>query len=233
VLGDTLDYGPFAFVEAFVHDRVFNRSDTQSRYALDQQPMIGLWNCNVLARCFSGLVSDTELRSTLMQYETQYFETLHELQRQKLGLTASTDDASDSELFEQFLQQLEREQIDYTIAFRYLSEFYATEKAPRLLSLFAESQAMETWLDRYSRRLKLEPLSDTDRQDRMRTINPKYILRQHLVEHAIQQAQTQHDYSEIKNLRHVLATPYNEHPEYEHYADPRQGNAQSSLSCAS
>lgn len=233
VLGDTLDYGPFAFVEAYNHERVFNRSDTQNRYALDQQPMVGLWNCNVLARCFTGLVSDTELRSTLMQYEPCYFKTLHELQRQKLGLTVSTDDGSDSELFEQFLQQLEREQIDYTLAFRHLSEFNVTEKSPRLLSLFAESQGIKTWLVHYRRRLKDEPLSDTDRQDRMHAINPKYILRQHLVEHTIHQAQTQHDFSEIKNLRHVLSMPYSEHPEYEHYADPRPGEARSSLSCAS
>lgn len=121
IIGETMDYGPFGFLDAYDPDFICNHSDTGGRYAFKRQPMIGLWNCNALAQALTSLLSVDELKTVLGEYEPLFFEALLELQRQKLGLLEHHPD--DQALIDTLLDTLAENQVDYTIFFRALCAF--------------------------------------------------------------------------------------------------------------
>lgn len=239
ILGLTLDYGPFGFMEAFNPAFVCNHSDYQGRYAYNQQPDIGLFNLSCFAQAIlplldnspeqAAVIANDKLRRYVEIYNRHYRENM----RAKFGL--GTEDDSDAELMKDFMYRLGKDKADFTIAFRELSKFPSAGDVPNTMrDLFLDREAFDNWAERYQRRLQQENSIDEERHATMQRVNPKFILRNYMAEVAIRKAEDEKNYSEIDRLMTILQSPYDEHPEHEHYAGhPPDWADQLSVSCSS
>jgi uncharacterized protein YdiU (UPF0061 family) len=233
LLGLTLDYGPFGFLDTFQIDHICNHSDHGGRYAYHRQAEVLHWNLYCLASAMlealqeelqSALGLDQEtaiqkIKGTLDQYNREYASHWQSLFRQKLGL--SIQHQEDVALLEELLQVLHHHQLDYTLFFRNLSEGQYVPKS------------LETWDKKYQERLSLEKLSKDQRLEQMCRINPKYVLRNHLAQNAIELAQKK-DFSEVARLLKILENPYESQAVSEDYAmGPPPELAHVAISCSS
>ena len=231
ILGLTLDYGPYGFMEAFDAGFICNHSDDSGRYAYDQQPAIGHWNCSRLLQATLPLLADKPEQAVEIAYgilerygPTFVAENLARW-RAKLGLREARD--TDPELVNELLAILARSKADFTTVFRRL----ATPEAAR--DHLADLAAFDAWLVRYRARLQQEQSDDAERRARMNRVNPKYVLRNHLAQAAIEQAQ-RGQFGEIETLRALLARPFDEQPGLERYAAPAPPGAPTiEVSCSS
>ena len=232
ILGETFDYGPFGFLDDYNPQFICNHSDHAGRYAFDQQPSIGLWNCNALAHALSPLIPIETLREILGNYQPTIERHYLQLMRDKLGL--KTVQEADGMLLNQLLTLLHGNHLDYTIFFRALCDFSTVNSNSALRDLFVDREAFDRWANQYTARLVAENSSDTERQAQMKTTNPKFILRNYLAQQAIELAQKQQDFSEVENLLQVLQNPFEEHAEFERYAAfPPDWGKHLEISCSS
>ncbi len=234
ILGLTIDYGPYGFIEAFDWGHVCNHSDDSGRYAYNSQPGIAHWNLYCLAEALLPLLEMDAAEAALQEYEPQFERHYSGLMRAKLGLAAAR--AEDAALLRDTLKLLHDNRADYTMFFRRLGNFdvaAAADNAP-LRELFAERDAFAAWAGRYRARLALEARTGAERKTRMDRVNPKYVLRNYLAETAIRKAADQRDYSEIERLMRLLARPFDEQPALQAYAEPApQWAAALAVSCSS
>ncbi|MFM2058227.1 MAG: hypothetical protein RLY71_2612 [Pseudomonadota bacterium] len=244
ILGLTIDYGPFGFLDAFDPGHVCNHSDHQGRYAYARQPSVAYWNLHALAQALVPLVADPDsLREALLPYREQFPAALQRRMAAKLGLQTVQD--GDGALIDDFLRLLAADRVDYTIAFRQLGSFGTTGTQPAaapldsqahhapLRDLFIDRPGFDAWATRYAARLQAENSQDAERRMRMSRVNPKYILRNHLAEQAIRQAE-RGDHDEVKRLARVLAQPFDEQPEHDALAALPPDWAQTlEISCSS
>jgi uncharacterized protein YdiU (UPF0061 family) len=219
ILGLTLDYGPFGFLDDYDPGFICNHSDHHGRYAFDRQPAIGLWNLSCLAQALTPLASPEALKTVLDGYQSMFDEQYLGLMRAKLGLCTAC--AGDRGLIETLLAALQSGRVDYTWFFRQLSQVSTVSRdgLPRLRDAFDDSSMMDRWLDAYRARLGEESSEDRERARRMNQTNPKYILRNYLAHQAIDLAR-QKDFAEVDRLLRVLQHPYAEQPEMDRYAAP-------------
>jgi uncharacterized protein YdiU (UPF0061 family) len=233
ILGLTLDYGPFGFLDAFDPGYVCNHSDTGGRYAFDQQPDVAAWNITKLAQTLVPLLSVEAASAAIADYPQQFGQAYIARMAAKFGLPASGETVP---LLMDALQLLAQNHVDYTIFMRRLCDFdSATDSgnAP-LRDLFLDRAAFDAWAVRYAAALRQQGSSDAGRGQAMRAVNPKYILRNHLAEVAIRRAADDRDYSEIDRLHRLLARPFDEQPENEAYAaEPPDWARQIEVSCSS
>jgi uncharacterized protein YdiU (UPF0061 family) len=235
ILGLTLDYGPYGFLDAYEPAFICNHTDAGGRYAFEQQPAIGLWNCRALAAALSSLISDEAAQAALDAYkpafQTQFTSALYD----KFGLTAPQ--AGDADFFTSVFGSLERSAVDFTNFFRALSQV-AREAASAsddtaLLALYSNPEDGRAMLDAYRQRLDAETRSDSERQSAMLAVNPKFVLRNYLAEQAIRSA-AERDYTELARLHDVLRRPFDEQPGQEAYASAPPDWARTlSVSCSS
>lgn len=233
LLGLTLDYGPFGFLDTFKIDHICNHSDHGGRYAYHRQAEVLHWNLYCLASAMlealeeelqSALGLDQKasiekIKDTLDLYNREYAAHWQSLFRQKLGL--SIEHQEDVALLEELLQGLHHHQLDYTLFFRNLSEGQDVPKS------------LETWNKKYQERLSLEKQSKDKRLERMCRINPKYVLRNHLAQNAIELAQKK-DFSEVARLLKILENPYASQAVSEDYTmGPPPELAHLTISCSS
>jgi uncharacterized protein YdiU (UPF0061 family) len=233
IIGETMDYGPFGFMDDYNPDFICNHSDTSGRYSFKKQPAIGLWNCNALANALTSLVPTEELIIVLKEYKPLFIQTLLKLYRLKLGL--QTSKPNDQKLIDELLKLLEDNQIDYTIFFRRLC-FYDKSKddCEILESLFIHREKFNQWMQEYQERLSVETTGSRDRAVKMASVNPKYIFRNYMAEIAIRKAEDEEDYTEITRMLKLLQSPYDDHPDCEEYAkNPPKWSSQISVSCSS
>ena len=218
VLGLTIDYGPFCFLEHYNPQHVCNSVDITGRYAFNEQPHITEWNLSRLAPCFLGLVLEDDLMAQLELYQGYLNEVYMQRMRAKLGLMA--EDVHDTELVCDLLNSLKDCQVDYTLFFRYLSKLNPAQGAPmpeQLVSLFHGPMfEFQRWVGRYCSRLLAENSDPAERVTRMNRHNPLYILRTYLIEAAIKQAENG-DNSEISRLHRCMQNPFDERPEFIDY----------------
>lgn len=240
ILGLTIDYGPFGFMEAYQPGFVCNHSDHEGRYAFDQQPEIGLFNLSCLGQALLPLFDEDRKQSAdwalsaMGKYNRLYRHEYGLLMRAKLGL--ATAQKEDPQLIADLLELMANDQVDYTILFRRLCDFTSRpeDRPTTLRDLFLRREAFDDWARRYAQRLQDEDSNDSERAARMRQINPKYVLRNYLAEQAIRKAEEEKDYSEIDVLFKLLQDPFAEHTEFEHYAGhPPEWATQISVSCSS
>lgn len=234
ILGLTLDYGPFGFMENFNAGYICNHSDPQGRYAYDQQPQIGLWNLSALAHALSKLIDEEQRDAILEGYAAIYYEKYAALMGAKLGL--KNPSISDLTLITAWLQLLQNSQLDYTNTFRSLSNFSTASKADHdwLRNQFIDRAAFDEWAENYRARLQTEYSDDSQRKVRMDAVNPKYILRNYLAQIAIERAENQRDFSEVNCLLGLLSKPFDEQPEMQNYAAPPPESARHIVvSCSS
>lgn len=232
ILGETFDYGPYGFLDDYNPGFICNHSDYNGRYAFDQQPSIGLWNCNALAHALLPLIPVEELRNILQRYQPVLEAEYMRLVRLKLGLQTAQD--SDEVLASQLLGLLQQFAVDYTIFFRRLCDFSQAGNNDALRDLFVDREAFDAWSAQYAARLLQENSIDAARSLRMKQANPKFILRNYLAQQAIDLAQRTGDFSEVENLLQVLQDPFAEHPAFEHYAAfPPDWGKHLEISCSS
>ena len=230
IIGDTFDYGPYAFLDDFDAGHICNHSDAGGRYAYNRQPQIGFVNCQYLARALAPVMDEDDLRRALRQYETTYNECFLANLRAKLGL--ATPEENDIQLIMETFNLLHELRVDFTRFFRGLSTLPSKGEAP-VRDLFVDRSAADIWLARYQARLARETRSDTDREAAMCAVNPKYILRNYLAQLAIQEAQNG-DYEPMHKLLAVLKRPFDEQPENEEYAAlPPDWGKHLNISCSS
>jgi uncharacterized protein YdiU (UPF0061 family) len=233
ILGLTLDYGPFGFLDAFEPGYVCNHSDTGGRYAFDQQPDVAAWNITKLAQTLVPLMSVEAASQAIGEYPQVFGKAYLERMAAKFGLPPGSETAS---LVMDALQLLAQNRVDYTIFLRRLCDFDSRPEAANapLRDLVLDRAAFDAWAVRYAAALRQLRSSDTERAAAMRRVNPKYILRNHLAEIAIRRAADERDYSEVNRLHALLARPFDEQPEFESYAaEPPDWARKIEVSCSS
>lgn len=234
VSGETIDYGPCAFMDRFDPATVFSSIDSGGRYAYGNQASIALWNLSRLAECLLYLFDEDSKRAVaiaeehLMRFTTLFENYWLSGMRRKIGL--HTEEEGDQLLIDSLLNIMQRNQADYTLSFRYLADYLASNglqdgtdanREHPLLKLFSTDEtALRDWLAQWNSRLAREQLSTDQRADKMRKVNPAYIPRNHRVEEAISAAVERADYKPMHQLVQVLSNPYVEQPGMERYAEP-------------
>ena len=220
ILGVTLDYGPFGFLDGYNPGFICNHSDHGGRYAFHRQPDIGLWNLHALAQALLPLMTEEQAREALAAYEPALVAHYTDLMRQKLGLEEWRPE--DGDLLTGLLELMQANQADYTNAFRALGGVQSdpASASESLRDLFLDRTAFDAWAVRYRERLRSEGSRDAERKQRMARVNPKYVLRNYLVQVAIAQATEKRDFAEIDRLLDLLRDPFAERPDMEQYAAP-------------
>ena len=239
LLGLTLDYGPYGFLDTYDPDFVCNHSDHEGRYAFSRQPAIGHWNLTCLAQAMLPLFSDDPdaavemAQATLDTYEPAFVQAYADGMRAKLGLKEKH--RKDHALVTDLLQKMQVSQVDYTRFFRALADFRMEDAGRSCVAAdeFVDRDAFHAWGRTYAARLTQENSQDEARARAMRRVNPKYILRNYLAQQAIEKAENK-DFSEIDRLLQLLSRPFDEQPENEEYAAlPPDWAEKISVSCSS
>jgi len=234
ILGLTIDYGPYGFLDAFDPGHVCNHSDHQGRYAYARQPNVAFWNLHALAQALLPLIDDQEAAlEALEPYKTGFAATLDARMSAKLGLAAAQE--GDRALAEGLLQRMAADRADFSITFRRLAGFDSRDGAANdaLRDLFIDREAFDAWARNYAARLRSEGSVDAERALRMNRVNPKYVLRNHLADTAIRAARGG-DFGEVQRLLKVLSAPFDEQPEHAAYADfPPDWAQHIEVSCSS
>jgi uncharacterized protein YdiU (UPF0061 family) len=240
ILGLTIDYGPYGFIDAFDAGHICNHSDTHGRYAYDMQPQIGHWNLYALGQALVPLTGDLDAtKAAIDTYIAEYAQAIDAMFRAKLGLV--TVQADDEALIHGTIELLNAGHTDWTLFWRRLALLPGAAGQPEddaaVRDLVINRAAFDAWAQRYRARLAAEGSVDAERAARMNRVNPKYVLRNHLAEVAIRKARGEdgpRDFGEVARLLAVLARPYDEQPGHEPYAaEPPDWARTLELSCSS
>ena len=224
ISGETIDYGPCAFMDHYDPAQVFSSIDEMGRYAYANQPKIALWNLTRLAECLLPLFSDDKEKAieqaqfVLGEFAEKFTTAYQAGQRQKIGLFTAQD--GDEALVQDLLDAMTKNEADFTLTFRRLADTALNPENDSVRQLFADPEAFDEWSARWQQRLASEPQSAAERFAAMRAVNPAFIPRNHRVEAAIQAATTRDDYAPFEQLVAVLARPFEDQPEFAAYADP-------------
>ena len=223
ISGETIDYGPCAFMDHYAADTVYSSIDRQGRYAYHNQPSIAQWNLARLAEALLPLFGeDTEqsiklATEILESFPEQYTHYWLAIMRNKMGL--QTEEENDLALANDLLASMEGQQVDYTLLFRQLANVLQGEDSS-VYELFADASAFKTWAEQWKQRLHRDKLSTSESIELMNQVNPIYIPRNHKVEEAIEAAVAHEDYSKFERLIDTLSQPYLEQDDKEDYAQP-------------
>jgi uncharacterized protein YdiU (UPF0061 family) len=234
ILGLTIDYGPFGFLDGFDPNHICNHSDHQGRYAYARQPQVGFWNLHALAQGLLPLFDEDDAALECLEaYRTLFPQAMLARMRAKLGLESERED--DNALVDGLLKCMAQDHADFAIAFRRLAQFSTAEDADNhaVRDLFIDREAFDAWATLYRARLRAENSDDARRALAMNRVNPKFILRNHLAQEAIHGSQNGDD-GEVQRLLKVLSRPYDEQPEHAAYADfPPDWAQHIEVSCSS
>ncbi len=240
LLGLTLDYGPFGFLDAYEPGFICNHSDHSGRYAFDRQPKIGQWNLSCLGQALLPLMDGEpaeaaeKANAVLGEYDGHFAAHYAAGMRRKLGLRDERPE--DGALATDLLSLMADSGADYTNTFRELARFDSNpdNRNEPLRDLFVDREAFDKWATRYRHRLHVENSRDGERSARMNRTNPRYILRNYLAQNAIEKAEQNRDYSEIETLQELLKDPFTERPGKEAYAaEPPEWGQRLAVSCSS
>ena len=233
ISGETIDYGPCAFMEAYDPQTVFSSIDQHGRYAFGNQPPIAQWNLTRLAEALLPLIDeDRDQAATLAMevlngFPALYYGHLLRGQRAKLGLRRDEDDVADATLADDWLALLQAGKVDFTLGWRRLADAATGDEAP-LRALFADARALDGWLPRWRERCASEDRSEgmdpamagAGRAEGMRRVNPWVIPRNHRVEEALASASSEGDLVPFERLLDALKRPYDEAEDLAPYAEP-------------
>ncbi len=223
ISGETIDYGPCAFMDHYDPATVFSSIDTQGRYAYANQPRIAHWNLARFAETLLTLIDADPNRAIARatevvnafpgQYERHWLKGM----RAKLGLVS--EDEADINLAAGFLAAMDGNDVDYTLAFRYLADAVLGQEEP-VRALFADPAAYDLWSGHWHARLSREAVSPDERAQAMRRVNPAFIPRNYRVEEALSAAVDRGDYAPFETLLKILSRPFDDQPEFVAFAEP-------------
>jgi len=228
IAGETIDYGPCAFMDHYAHDQVYSSIDRFGRYAYNNQPNIGVWNLTRLAETLLPLLADEPdaaveaAQAALQAYAPSYARYWLDGMRVKTGLQTQHDD--DKALINELLEIMHANRADFTLTFHYLSTLKvdSPDQDGKVRALFGEPAAFDHWARQWRTRLHREGSDDAARQTSMQAVNPVYIPRNHQVEAAIRAAEDHDDFSVFHALHAVLQNPYRQQPGKDAYLLPPQ-----------
>lgn len=242
ILGLTIDYGPYGWLEGFDFGWTPNTTDRQNkRYRFGNQPNIGLWNLYQLANALYPLIEDTKsLEEILESYKSNFEIKSQAMMRSKLGL--QKEENTDIKLIMELEDALHASETDMTIFFRNLADFNKDDPSEGIKVIqkaFYEPLAIQgnlleqwnKWFDDYADRLKIESLSNDQRKEKMNRVNPKYVLRNYMAQLAIDKADNG-DYSLIEEFYQLLKKPYDEQPSFEQWFTKRPEWARHKVGCS-
>jgi len=239
ILGLTIDYGPYGWIDDYDPDWTPNTTDAmRRRYRFGQQPNVAGWNLTRLASALSPLFADAApLQAGLDRYVSAWEAADRANVAAKLGLAHASDE--DLALRDDLHAWMREAQADMTLAWRALLDLDPAAPSPELLAgvCYDEDRrrsaepALRDWLERYAARLREDPLPPAERGSRMRLANPKYVLRNYLAQEAIDRAE-QGDYARVHELLDVMRHPYEEQPGREHFAAKRPDWAKQRAGCS-
>lgn len=226
VSGETIDYGPCAFMDAYDPKQVFSSIDEFGRYAFANQPRIAMWNLTRLAECLLPLFGDDkdqaikEAETALDGFAAQFTEAHQAGLRRKLGLFTQRD--GDQPLAQALFDAMALAKADFTLTFRRLSDAAGSGDLSVVRALFEDPTGFDEWAARWQQRLAVEPQTPAERRAAMRKVNPAFIPRNHRIEAVITAAVENDDYAPFEELHAVLAKPYDDQPDRADYAEPPQ-----------
>jgi uncharacterized protein YdiU (UPF0061 family) len=246
ILGLTIDFGPYGWLEGYDRNWTPNTTDAQHRrYRFGQQPNIALWNLAQLGSALNLIIDDVPaLEAILSEYSENFKVDYNAMMRSKLGIETAKND--DEALFQFLERTLQLTETDMTIFYRNLGNFHSTEKLSKTLSdldFIKEAfylpeelnednlQAWLNWLSTYQKRLLEENSDDASRKKEMNAVNPKYVLRNYMAQMAIDKADDD-DYSLISELHELLKKPYDSQPEKEKWFVKRPDWARNKVGCS-
>jgi uncharacterized protein YdiU (UPF0061 family) len=229
ILGLTIDYGPFGFMDGFDANHICNHTDTQGRYAYQRQPQVAHWNLFCLAQALVPLFGPQygeaergeqvikDAQGVLEGFRERFAPALETKMRAKLGLAEARD--GDDQLANRLFEIMHANRADFTLTFRNLAKLHRADAAgdAPVRDLFLDRAAFDAWASGYRARLAQETRGDEERAAAMNRVNPKYVLRNYLAENAIRLAKEK-DFTEVAQLLQVLRRPFDEQPELEAYA---------------
>jgi len=225
ISGETIDYGPCAFLDEFDPNKKFSSIDHNGRYAFANQPRIAHWNLTRLAETLVPLLADDLdegvriATERLLRYPDRFNAAYLKVQRSKLGLGREEDD--DRALASNLLERLAEQKVDFTLFFRRLCA--AAEDSTNdteVAALFREPESFHVWARAWRQRLSREPLAPAERARRMRLANPAFTPRNHRIEALIEAAVHRDDFAPFETLVRVLQRPYDDQPEHAFLAEP-------------
>ena len=227
ISGETIDYGPCAFMDHYDPATVFSSIDELGRYAYANQPRIALWNLTRLAECLLPLFSEdqekaiSEAQSALAEFAEVFNAAYQAGLRSKLGLFTARE--GDQALAQDLLDAMAKNQADFTLTFRKLSDAaLGLDHDSEVRQLFADPAAYDEWAARWRQRTADEPQDAATRRTAMRAVNPVFIPRNHRVEAVIEAAVNRDDFALFEELLTVLSKPYEDQPALSAYAEPPQ-----------
>jgi uncharacterized protein YdiU (UPF0061 family) len=243
ILGLTIDYGPYGWLEGFDLNWTPNTTDrNMRRYRFGQQPGIGLWNLAKLGNAISLLTENPEpLQKTLDNYRSEFRTAYLKMMNAKLGLEVK--EKSNEKLLTELVALLQSSETDMTIFFRNLADYSIDAEAGNFMNIVGEAfykpaeingplmQKWTSWFLDYKKALKENTLSDTERKKEMNRVNPKYVLRNYMAQLAIDAAD-KGDYSIISELHEMLKTPYDENKKYQKWFAKRPEWARNKIGCS-
>lgn len=224
IAGETIDYGPCAFMDAYHPATVFSSIDEGGRYAYANQPAIAQWNLARLAECLLPLLADdeemalAEAKAALAQFAPRFNRHYTDAFARKLGLTTAQE--GDLALIQDLLKRMADNGADFTLAFRRLADAVEPSGGDEVRVLFADPSAFDAWAQAWRARLGVEKADPEERRARMLRANPAYIPRNHLVEEALDAAVRRDDLGPFETLLDLLAVPYEERAGFERYSLP-------------
>jgi uncharacterized protein YdiU (UPF0061 family) len=225
IAGETIDYGPCAFMDGYNPATVFSSIDRLGRYAYANQPQIALWNLTRMAETLLPLIDENEDRAiadaqaVLGGFQSRFHSAYISGFRQKLGLF--TEHEEDGALVEELLRAMAQNEVDFTLLFRQLADAQAESEGEEVvLTLFPDPVAYDAWVQRWRARLRKEPEGVAARSVAMRAANPAFIPRNHRVEAVIRSATQEDDFEPFLELLEVLSRPFDDQPKFSHYMAP-------------
>lgn len=230
VEGLTIDYGPFSMLDDFNYNYVCNHKDPAGRYSYGEQPNISYWNLTKLSKALSPIISQERMQKKLDDYgEYIYPDAYIKEMRKKLGLEQELDD--DIELIKELVGALQDAYVDNTEFFRTLSNY--DDDRSLMYDIAMNPVAVDNWLKLYDERLTKEKRSPSQRKKAMLKVNPKYVLKNYMLQEAIELAE-RGDFSMVQTLLYIAQNPYDELPEFEHFAqETPEEHKNIGLSCSS
>jgi len=223
ISGETIDYGPCAFMDSYNEAALFSSIDQQGRYAYGQQPALARWNLARFAETLLPFIAENEDRAVEIAGEEvtlfggQYMALWTKAMRAKMGLQTAQD--NDTKLADELLTSMKDQNVDYTLLFRHLSDA-ALGQPEAAQSLFDNPAKFNAWLETWKMRLDAETTTVAEQAAAMNRVNPIYIPRNHLVEDALRAAEQDKDFSKFEALNAALADPFTERDGLQKYATP-------------
>lgn len=231
--GLTIDYGPYAFMDYFEKNAICNHTDVEGRYSYNNQPFVARWNLFVLINVLKKICDEEKLENYMKFYLSIHKKIYLDMMNKRVGLDASKSGDANQFLIIELLGALESSKMDYNVFFYRLTNLKSFDDLSSILDIAVFQDPLRKWFDSYKRACVEQNSSFESRFEIMKKVNPKYILKNYMLQEAIEKAD-EGDYTLVNELLKIAQNPFDEHEEFERFAQPTPMKfANIKLSCSS